>query len=242
MTQPWGPRRDDHKPRRGWVMFVVALALVALVAVLINWLPDALDTQGQQATLVRQVVILMVVVSGAAIHFRGRLHHAVLQALAWAGIFLVVVIGYSFRGELGELRDRVLGELVPHRAVANSDGSVAIRAASDGHFHAEVEVDGTKLRFLIDTGATGIALSRGDTERLGIDRSQLRFTIPVQTANGMTMVAPVRIGRLVLGPIELRDVGASVSDNLEGASLLGMSFLNRLSGYAVRDGVLTLWP
>ena len=47
---------------------------------------------------------------------------------------------------------------------------------------------------------------------------------------------------MVLGPIEVRDIGAAVNDNLDGTSLLGMSFLNRLGGYAVRDGVLTLRP
>jgi clan AA aspartic protease (TIGR02281 family) len=56
------------------------------------------------------------------------------------------------------------------------------------------------------------------------------------------MVAPVRLNQMVLGPIEIRDIGASVNDNLEGASLLGMSFLSRLRGYDVRDGVLTLRP
>src|SRR5262245_37413779 len=149
MTQPWGKPPDDGAPRHRWVMWLVAAALVALIWSLIAWLPDALDRPEAQGALLTRIVILAVVVGGAIVHFRGRLSHAVLQALAWAGIFLVIVIGYSFRGEFGELRDRVLGELVPHRAIANADGSIAIRAASDGHFHAEVDVDGTKLRFMV---------------------------------------------------------------------------------------------
>lgn len=246
MTQPWGPRHDDDpRARPGqprWALILLVGLLAVFIGALVWWLPDALDAQDQKIAFTSRLVILAVVAGGAIVHFRGRLHHAALQALAWAGIFLLVMIGYSFRAELGDLRDRVLGELVPRRAIAGADGSVAIRASSDGHFRVEVEVDGTKLRFLVDTGASGVVLSRRDAERLAIDRRQLHFTIPVQTANGTTMVAPVRFNQMVLGPIEVRDIGAAVNDNLEGASLLGMSFLNRLRGYAVRDGVLTLRP
>ncbi len=224
-------------------MLLVAILVAAVgVGALVWWLPDTLDARDNQIGLVSRIVILVAVLGGAVMHFRGRLHHAALQAVAWLGVFAAVILGYSFRGELGELGNRLLGELVPHRAVAGADGSVAIRASSDGHFRVEVAVDGTKLRFMVDTGATGISLSRRDAERLGIDRQQLRFTLPVQTANGTTMVAPVRLNQLVLGPIEIRDIGATVNDNLEGTSLLGMSFLKRLRGYDVRDGVLTLRP
>lgn len=243
MNGPWDPpRHDSSRPRGRVAVLLAALLLAAGIGGLIWWLPEALDARDSQIALVSRVVILVAVLGGVILHFRGRLHHAALQAVAWLGVFAVIVIGYSFRAELGGIRDRLLGELLPHRAVAGADGSVSIRASGDGHFRVEVAVDGTTLRFMIDTGATGISLSRRDAERLGIDRRQLRFTLPVQTANGTTMVAPVRLNRLVLGPIDMHDIGATVNDNLEGASLLGMSFLNRLRGYDVRDGVLTLRP
>jgi aspartyl protease family protein len=192
-------------------MLLVAILVAAGVGALVWWLPDTLDARDNQIGLVSRIVILVAVLGGAVMHFRGRLHHAALQAVAWLGVFAAVILGYSFRGELGELGNRLLGELVPHRAVAGADGSVAIRASSDGHFRVEVAVDGTKLRFMVDTGATGISLSRRDAGRLGIDRQQLRFTLPVQTANGTTYAAPVRLKAVSVGPLELRDGVAIVA-------------------------------
>jgi len=131
---------------------------------------------------------------------------------------------------------------------------VVIRAGNHGHFVAEVTVDGTDVRFLVDTGASDVVrflvdtgasdvvLSPADAERLGFDPARLRFSKFYRTANGTVRGAPVRLSEMKIGPIRVTDVRASVNEADMNRSLLGMSFLNRLSGYAVEGGRLILKP
>jgi aspartyl protease family protein len=94
---------------------------------------------------------------------------------------------------------------------------------------------------LVDTGATTVVLKPADAERAGIDLSTLAYTMPVDTANGTTFAAPVRLKSLSVGPIEVRDIEALVAapGNLK-ESLLGMSFLKRLRSYEFSGDYLTL--
>ncbi len=93
---------------------------------------------------------------------------------------------------------------------------------------------------MIDTGASDIALSREDADKLGISPSDREFTRIYQTANGTMRGAPVTLDSVAIGPIDVRDVAASVAEGDMGVSLLGMSFLNRLAGYQVTGDRLTL--
>ena len=97
------------------------------------------------------------------------------------------------------------------------------------------------MTMLIDTGASTVVLKPADAQKLGIDVERLRFSVPVQTANGTTYAAHVRLRNLTLGPISLNDVEALVAK--PGAlkeNLLGMSFLSRLRSYEFTTDFLTL--
>ena len=120
------------------------------------------------------------------------------------------------------------------------DAAISFRANAQGHFVVEADVDGTALRFLVDTGASDVSLSPADAERLGFDLAGLDYTRRYRTANGMIRGAPVRLARVAIGPIVLDDVRASVNEAAMKHSLLGMSFLERLSGYEVARETLTL--
>ncbi len=87
-----------------------------------------------------------------------------------------------------------------------------------------------------------MALTPSDARRLGFDPDRLTYSIPVQTAGGPSAAAPIRLDRISLGPIAMTDVRAHVSRDLSGNSLLGMTFLSRLSRYEVAGDTLTLWP
>jgi aspartyl protease family protein len=95
------------------------------------------------------------------------------------------------------------------------------------------------VRFMVDTGATAVALTPRDAAAAGIARYQLEFTGQARTASGSVNVAPVRLREVRLGQLAVEDVQAMVIENL-GVSLLGQSFLNRLQSYEMRDGVLTI--
>jgi aspartyl protease family protein len=118
---------------------------------------------------------------------------------------------------------------------------VEIKAESSGHFNAEADVNGRTIEVMIDTGATMVALSYEDAERAGIYLSNADFTRAVSTANGVARVAPVTLDRVSIGDITVRNVPAAVAERGRlKTSLLGMSFLSRLSRFDMRSGRLTL--
>jgi aspartyl protease family protein len=102
-------------------------------------------------------------------------------------------------------------------------------------------VQGASLGFLVDTGASTVVLKPADAEKAGIDVSALAFTVAVETANGTTYAAPIRLRSISIGPIQLTDVEALIAKpgNLK-ENLLGMSFLKRLRSYEVSGDFLTL--
>lgn len=178
---------------------------------------------------------------------RGRLGQAVRHLATWAVIFLAVVGAYAYRSEITTVAYRVMGELVPPGqtvAVETTDTgerAVRVRRRPDGHFMARVEVNGAPVTMLVDTGASTVVLKPADAERAGIEVKNLSFSVPVQTANGTTFAAPVRLRSITIGGIEVRDVETLVSKpgNLK-ESLLGMTFLKRLRSYEFAGEFLTL--
>ena len=164
------------------------------------------------------------------------------HAAVWLALAAVLAIGYSYRFELTDLVDRLGGEIIPYAAVTTEDGAVRVRARPDGHFYIDSRVNGQDIRFLVDTGASVVALSPADADRIGYDRSRLNFSRRLHTAGGVVRGAPVLIRTLELGDIRLTNVRAIVNEQAMPHSLLGISALDRLGGYEVRDGTLTLRP
>jgi aspartyl protease family protein len=193
------------------------------------------------------LAMLIFLASSLAGSYRGRLGQAARDLVAWAGMALVLVAAYSYRDEILTLGHRVIGELLPPGAVLRSESqvegeqSVRIRKRSDGHFIVRMQANGVTLSMLVDTGASTVVLKPADAQKLGIDPERLRYSVPVQTANGTTYAAHVRLRSLTLGPINLTDVDALVAK--PGAlkeNLLGMSFLSRLRSYEFSGDYLTL--
>lgn len=135
-----------------------------------------------------------------------------------------------------------IGSVRPSSAPAEEGPfSVVLAADQRGHFTAEAVVNGTPLALLVDTGASVVALSEEDAHRAGIRPFPSDFTVQISTANGPALAAPVIIQELALGDISVRDVRAMVLQRgkLSG-SLLGMSFLSRLSAFQVQGNKLVL--
>ena len=129
----------------------------------------------------------------------------------------------------------------PERPRGASPNTLVYRADKRGHVLLDAVVNGAQTRFLVDTGATFVALTMHDAIAAGISRSSLTFNTPISTANGAVRVAQVKLRELRLGQFSAYDVPAMVHDNDLGISLLGHSFLKRLASYEMRDGVLTLY-
>lgn len=115
-------------------------------------------------------------------------------------------------------------------------GSGAVAKAADGHFWADADVGDQKVRFLVDTGATAVALTPEDAQRLGLKPADLKYGHSVTTAGGSAKAAAVTLASISINGARIENVQALVvSDGLD-VSLLGMSYLGRLTRFeATRD-------
>ena len=118
----------------------------------------------------------------------------------------------------------------------------AIPKASDGHFWANATVNSRAVRFLVDTGATVVALTPADAQRLGFDARNLTYDREVSTANGKTYAASVTLSAVGIGQSTVRNVDALVVKDGLTTSLLGMSYLGRLSRFEATPSSLILHP
>jgi aspartyl protease family protein len=117
----------------------------------------------------------------------------------------------------------------PAVATPSNARSVVLVRADDGHFWADARVDGRRLRFVVDTGASHIALRESDAARLGIRPTPRDYTVKVHTANGVGRAAVVQLRTVDVGDIVVRDLPALVHpDDALGVNLLGMSFLAKV--------------
>lgn len=117
-----------------------------------------------------------------------------------------------------------------------------IARAADGHYWARGEAGGQAVRFLVDTGATTVSLTREDAERLGLRPGPHEFTETVVTAAGPARAARVRLASLSVGTARVEDVTALVLEDGLHASLLGMSYLGRLQRIEATPETLILRP
>ncbi|GAB4520862.1 MAG: TIGR02281 family clan AA aspartic protease [Parvularculaceae bacterium] len=219
---------------RTLLLIALGLAAVFVIGAGLNMLfPGALAAEGDRMRFVYLVALLAFVAAGGVGARRIFTGEAARNAAIWLAIGAGLLIAYSFRHEVSVIAGRVGGELAPASAVSIAPGAVELRRADGGHFIADAEVNGQRVRFLVDTGATGVALAPADARRLGFDLDALRFNQPVSTANGRTFVARTNLGEISIGDITVRDVPATIHRDGLDTSLLGMSFLNRLDGFEV---------
>lgn len=120
--------------------------------------------------------------------------------------------------------------------------SAAVLKGADGHFWAEGQVNGEPVRFLVDTGATAVALTPADAERLGFRPQDLDYSYRVTTAGGRSRAAAVTLSSVSVGGARLDDVGALVIEKGLDTSLLGMSYLGRLARFEATREALFLQP
>jgi aspartyl protease family protein len=165
-----------------------------------------------------------------------------VQAIAVSGgLFAALLILYGFRGELNASLDRLIGDVAMGRTVVLSGGEVVAARKTDGSFLIKGSVNGNEARFIFDTGASTVVLRAENAAALGFKPEALNYSIPVSTANGTALAAPVVIESLSVGSITEKNIPALIArTGVLHANLLGMSFLERLGSYEVRGNRLIL--
>jgi aspartyl protease family protein len=229
----------------------VALLLLVIAGVTLLMRADVGSIAGYDpsdfALVVSGVALLIFVASSVAGSYRGKAGQALRDLLVWSILGGAVVAGYSYRERIVSFGHHVLGDLLPPDSPWRADTqidqerSVRIRKRPDGHFMVHTEANGIALTMLVDTGASTVVLRPEDSRRLGFDVDQLRYVVPVQTANGTTYAASIRLSNLSVGKIKMNNVEALVARRgTLRENLLGMSFLNRLNSYEFSGEYLTL--
>lgn len=165
-------------------------------------------------------LLLAAVAGWAASEYSGRLGQGLRSFLAWGLIIVGLMAGYGLWKDIRR-------DVIPSQNITAE--TVEIPRAADGHYYVTLTINGQPLKFMADTGASGVVLSRADARRLGFDLGTLVFAGQSQTANGVVRTARVQLVDVRLGPFLDPRIGAYVNEGEMDGSLLGMDYLGRFS-------------
>lgn len=195
----------------------------------------------QFASLIALGALMLMFSSWIVQEFRGHWLRG-FQAILFWGVLTVGLVGlYAYRGELQEVASRLIADIAPGEPVVGGGGEVSIVRRMNGTFVVSGRVNDRDARFIFDTGASTVVLTAEGAQAIGFNPATLNYVVPVATANGRTLAAPVTLETLTIGSITERRVRALVArPGTLGENLLGMTFLERLASYEVRGNRLIL--
>mgnify|MGYP003577083266 FL=1 len=186
------------------------------------------------------VYILMasMLVIGSLIARREKAARLLTMALAWVAIFAGGFVVFTFRDDLGYVVQRLRAEATGEPVTEGQE--IRIPMAIDGHFWVDALVNGKKVKFLVDSGATMTTIGRETAAEVGVEASPNRSQI-VRTGNGFMRVATGRADTLEVGTIERQNLAVHIADG-EDLNVLGMNFLSSLQRWGVEGRWLILIP
>ena len=182
------------------------------------------------------LLMALMLVLGALINRREPFAKMAVMALAWVAIFGAGFVLFTFRDDLGFVAQRLKTEATGEPMVAGQE--VRIPMAIDGHFWIDGTVNGEKVKFLVDSGATVTTIGRATARRAGATVADSADQV-VRTGNGFIRVARGRARSLNIAAIERENVALHIVDG-EGINVLGMNFLSTLSRWSVEGRWLIL--
>lgn len=195
---------------------------------------------GDQALSFVYLIGILVLVVSALMVRRIPIGQGLKMFAGWVLIFLAAFVAFALKDDFMALGKRVVAESRGEGQVVAAGRELRIRKSLDGHFWVNAELNGKKVRFLVDSGATVTSISTDTAARADIVPSGLPAI--VQTANGTVQVGRARAERLKVGTIERRDMAVHVSEAFGPMNVLGMNFLSSLSGWGVEGQWLVLRP
>lgn len=163
------------------------------------------------------------------------------MALAWIAIFAVLIVAVG-NWERVAPAFRSIGDTLGVSDQTVSGETVRIRKAEDGHFWADVMINGHSRRMLIDSGATTTALSAATAQASGIKADDSGFDAIIDTANGTVVAKRATAASLDIGGIHATDLPIVVSPSFGETDVIGMNFLSRLKSWRVEGNTLVLEP
>jgi aspartyl protease family protein len=220
---------------------VLAVALAALLLTPHDTRLFSLSHQQFAGAAIGGSLLFWLVLSGLRSARPSDIARIATAAAVWAALLIALTGVYAYRFEASDIVGRIAGEFFPSEPQVGRGGEVIVNRRLSGEFAIAGWVNGARVTFLFDTGASAVVLTAEDARRAGVETSRLVFDVPVATANGGAMAAEARLDQISVGPIVMRNVPALVARR--GAldeSLLGMSFLERLKSYTVERDRLVM--
>ena len=147
---------------RVWILLIAAAGIAVLIWFLADMFPGSLDSDVDQANLVRAFGLMVLIGAGLVLSPKLNLKGAFKAGFIWVMIGLVLVVGYTLKDDFAAIGSRLMGALVPSMAVETGAGEITLNRRSDGHFHVSATVNGERVQFLVDTGASVVTLTRDD--------------------------------------------------------------------------------
>jgi len=226
-------------------MIFIGLALLIAVGIALVISVDAGSLVGltqEQTGQIIPLLLVLILVAGGAFTRKIKLSQMITNILLWAGLFAIVLIGYTYREEIKTIANKVMGEVAPTRATISKDGHiVTFKRSNNGSFLINTKVNEANISMIFDTGASSVVLSHMDAKSAGIDVDNLKYNIKVLTANGVSFTSATTLKHIKIGNIERYNIKAFIAkkDALD-TSLLGMTFLETLVAYSVKGNNLEL--
>lgn len=155
-------------------------------------------------------------------------------------IAFVVAPRFQQEAALPEEAAVTVAVATPEPAPLPGSRAAFIDRENDGHFWARADVSGTQVKFMVDTGASIVALTYFDAQRLGLKPEELNFDSEIRTAGGVTYGAHVTLDSIRIGRVKVENVNAVILRTELEQSLLGMTFLGELNSYEVRQGQMII--
>ena len=184
------------------------------------------------------ILMAMMLVVGSLMARREPTAKLLTIALAWIAIFAAGFVLFTFRDNFGWVAQRLKAEAVG--TPVQEGRETRIPMAIDGHFWVEGEVNGKKVKFLVDSGATMTTIDRETALRAGVAVSR-RADQLVRTGNGIIRVSSGRAAELQIGGITRQNVWLQIADH-DNLNVLGMNFLSSLDRWGVEGRWLVLVP
>ena len=200
---------------------------------------DNLDSS-ELPHLIYSILLLAALVSSFIFRSNLKLFKLVKQVLLWILIGLTIIVLYSFRYDFYNLKNRIITELFPSKAVMINDRQFSVNSSQNGHFYVYLNVNDAPIKFMVDTGASDLVLNAKDAKKVGIDINKLRFSKSYQTANGIILVASTHVKEIEISGLKFYDAPVSVSNVDMGISLLGIRFLQKFKKYEFYQNKLIL--
>jgi len=193
---------------------------------------------GDDAMRMLYYAMLAALVGGGILASQRNWGEAARNLGIWLLIGVVLSAVYVFRTDAQNFASRLTAGLIPGRAAMITDQNgfktAVLYMGQNGHYQAEATVNGVTIPMMVDTGATTIALSFEDADRLGLNPGGMEFTSMVLTANGPARTTYVTLPEIEVAGIKRTNVRAGIAERGKlGESLLGMNFLSSLSSFTI---------